>query len=380
MSLAIAAHSFTGVSETFIRAHVRNIAPDKTVAICQSPDGAIDLGIPAFSGAPPMPPQRGFGILKLARHFHRTLHLGMDSKVEDELIDFLKAHNTEAIMVEYLDMAVFFARVSKKSGIPLFAHAHGYDVSVVPNSRLWKARYRLLFPHLTGVFAPSKFLASRLGELGCPERKIHVTPCGVNPDEFSPSIEKDGSFVAVGRLVEKKAPLATINAFLQSGVHAEGAILHIIGDGPLSEQCRTLVSDRNATDAIVFHGRKGPEFVRSVMRKASVFLQHSVAAPNGDTEGLPVSILEAMSSELAVVSTHHAGIPEAVYDGQTGMLVNEHDVESMAMAIRSLHENPEVAKNMGRQGRIKVIEKFTQSSLAKKRSEIMGLKPQSAML
>jgi glycosyltransferase involved in cell wall biosynthesis len=110
------------------------------------------------------------------------------------------------------------------------------------------------------------------------------------------------------------------------------------------------------------------------MGKAQAFVQHSVEASDGDCEGLPVAILEAMGHGLPVVSTRHSGIPEAVSDGETGLLVEEHDVDGMADAMCALLEDPARAEAMGRAGRARVEAHFTHEKTAARLREIMGLR------
>jgi glycosyltransferase involved in cell wall biosynthesis len=90
------------------------------------------------------------------------------------------------------------------------------------------------------------------------------------------------------------------------------------------------------------------------MRGASVFLQHSVVASDGDREGTPVGVLEAGAAGVPVVATRHEGISEAVVDGETGLLVDEGDVERMGDALVELMSDPERARRLGAAGRRRV--------------------------
>src|SRR5690606_38663847 len=90
------------------------------------------------------------------------------------------------------------------------------------------------------------------------------------------------------------------------------------------------------------------------------FVQHSMTAPDGDIEGMPVAILEAASSGLPVVSTYHAGIPEAVLHGQTGFLVEEVDVDGMAAYMVKLATDPLLARNLGLAARKHMEQDYTQ--------------------
>jgi glycosyltransferase involved in cell wall biosynthesis len=123
------------------------------------------------------------------------------------------------------------------------------------------------------------------------------------------------------------------------------------------------------------HGGQSRDFVAQLMQEASLFVQHSRTAANGDSEGLPVAILEAMASALPVVSTKHSGIPEAVRDRVTGLLVEEMDVDGMASALAELLDNPDRAIVMGIAGRERVLEHFSLAHACERLRAIMGFLP-----
>ena len=95
------------------------------------------------------------------------------------------------------------------------------------------------------------------------------------------------------------------------------------------------------------------------MRQVRGFVQHSIVAPDGDGEGNPVAVMEAQLSGLPVVATRHAGIPEVVRDGETGLLLSEGDVDGMAAAMRRLVLEPALAARLGAAGQQRVSAQFT---------------------
>lgn len=95
------------------------------------------------------------------------------------------------------------------------------------------------------------------------------------------------------------------------------------------------------------------------MQRARAFVQHSIEAPDEDCEGLPNRILEAGASRLPVIATRHAGIPEAVRDGETGFLVEEKDVEGIGVRMMQLLQEPEVADQLGKNAWQYVCSQFT---------------------
>jgi glycosyltransferase involved in cell wall biosynthesis len=160
-------------------------------------------------------------------------------------------------------------------------------------------------------------------------------------------------FVAVGRLVEKKAPQLTIEAFAKVLAVHPTARLRFIGTGPLREQCEELAKLRCGR-AVEFLGEQPHDAVVRELQTARAFVQHSVVAPDGDMEGMPVSVIEAGASGLPVVSTRHSGIADIVVDGVTGFLVEEGGVDAMAARMAELVERPALAGALGRAARRRV--------------------------
>lgn len=294
------------------------------------------------------------------RRLAKTPVLYLSVSESERLAAFFKEHNVKAVLAEYGKTACIVQHACRSAGARLFVHFHGADAS--RDLKDWRIRraYRRLGRNVAGIITPSRFLADKLVAIGMPAEKTHIIPCGVDPDEFKPGGEPDPNLIlAVGRFVEKKAPHHTIVAFAKIAAKHPGARLEMIGDGALFETCRQLVEQAGLQERITLHGECAHEVVHRKMAQAAVFVQHSVTAANGDTEGLGVSILEAMSSGLPVVSTRHNGIPEAVVDGETGLLVDEHDVEGMSLALDRLLGDAQLCADMGAAGRARVIERFS---------------------
>ena len=376
--LALAASSFSQPSETFIRDHARTIAPQATILLCHEtpPPGLSEF--PALSGidmgAKPYAP--GFGrraTASVRRYWRRYASPYLSSEDKKRITAFLDHHAASALLAEYGPTGVMLARAARAAGVPLFVHFHGFDAAVVSRLPLWAERYRRLFAAAAGVIAPSRFIADKLKIMGCPDQKLHVCACGIDPGRFAPAGGSSSRLAAVGRLVEKKAPHVTIAAFGKIADRFPNARLDIVGDGPLAERCRRLIADLGLSDRVCLHGRQNHEFVSELMGRASMFVQHSVTSAFGDVEGMPVSVLEAMASALPVVSTRHSGIPEAVEQGVSGLLVAERDVDGMAEAMASLLNDQARAAQMGAAGRRRVLERYTQERSGETLRAIMGL-------
>ena len=151
---------------------------------------------------------------------------------------------------------------------------------------------------------------------------------------FAPAPKSRNRFLAVGRFIDKKRPDLTVRAFCEAAKDHPDAMLEMIGDGPLMPACKALVAKSGLDGQVLFHGELPHDAVRDRLSRAQFFLQHSVTAPDGNTEGLPTAIQEAMAAGAVVLSTRHAGIPEIVRHGETGLLVAENDEPDFVNTIK----------------------------------------------
>lgn len=376
-SLAIAADGFGAPSETFVRDHVRMIVPGRTVLLARNGDGAAQLGCPVFvTGRSPASSLPGRLLAQasrmsgLGRYWHPRPLTRADT---GRAAAFLEDHRARALLAEFGPIGAEFAPAAAAAGVPLFVHFHGFDASALLRYPAVVAQYRALFGQAAGIVAPSRFVTDRLAEIGCPAHKLHVNACGVDPGRMAACDPVPGRVLSVGRLVEKKAPHLTLTAFARVAEDLPEARLEVIGSGPLEARCRRLVGALGLGDRVRFHGRLDHAQVLARMGRCALFAQHSVTAANGDVEGMPVAILEAMAAGLPVVATRHSGIPEAVVHGVTGLLVEERDVDGMAEAMRTLLRDPARSAAMGRAGRARVLERFTLQRSTGRLREIMGL-------
>jgi glycosyltransferase involved in cell wall biosynthesis len=138
----------------------------------------------------------------------------------------------------------------------------------------------------------------------------------------------------------------------------------------LWEESKEYVSTHGLSGNIHFLGAMGQSEYLPLLQESNVFIQHSVLTPSGDSEGTPVAILEASACGLAICSTRHAGIPDAVIEGKTGLLVDEHDVEGMASALKEFAANLEKTRLMGVAAREHIEEHY---DVVKLSAKIKGL-------
>jgi colanic acid/amylovoran biosynthesis glycosyltransferase len=266
-----------------------------------------------------------------------------------------------AVLAQYGTTGVRVMEACACEGVPLIVHFHGFDASVKAVLAEHVHTYPRLFQVAAAIVAVSHDMCERLVRLGAPPEKVHYAPCGVDCSQFvmSDAAAAPQIIVAAGRLVDKKAPHLTLLSFAEVLRECPDARLRLIGDGPLLGACGDLASGLGLGDSVDFLGQQPHHVIRDEMQNARCFVQHSVVALNGDSEGTPVAVMEAGASGLPVVATRHAGIGDVVVDGETGFLVEEHDIKGMARGLVRLMQDPALAARMGRAGRTQVEARFS---------------------
>ncbi len=239
---------------------------------------------------------------------------------------------------------------------------HAYDMSVFLRE-CGERVYEPLFRHGDLFLPVSRFWQQRLRKLGCPPERTVVHPMGIDCARFSFSLRQPGSdgvirLVSVARLVEKKGIAYALRSLAQVVPRHPVLEYTIIGEGPLRRELETLTQKLQLQRHVHFAGWVGQEALVGALSRMHLFLAPSVTAGNGDLEGVPVALMEAMASGLPVLSTAHAGIPELVEDGVSGLLAPERDIEALAGNIRRLLATPASWPGMARAGRARIEKGF----------------------
>lgn len=245
---------------------------------------------------------------------------------------------------------------------PMLTFFHGYDVSRWVDQHGAEA-YRELFDRGSLVSPVSEHWAKRLEELGCPKERLAVHRMGIDCHNISfraRTAPQAGcvNITTVARLTEKKGIEYALRALAR--VRAESPELafhyHVVGDGELRPQITELIDELQLREVVTLHGWQARTRVVELLDASHLFVLPSVTAADGDQEGIPVSLMEAMASGIPVVSTRHSGIPELVRHGDGELLVPERDVEALARAITRLLRDTESWSKIGHEGR-KIVEK-----------------------
>lgn len=322
MRVAIVSQVLGTYSETFIQTHVDRLPYEiltlHGVALDQVSDGSL---------------RKEALFERLWRYPIRKMGSFNDAKFLVQRQDrWFRKKGIEVVLAEYGPTGAMILPACLQAGVPLVTHFHGYDAHNRETLRENRERYSRLFAESAAVVGVSQSMVRQLVSVGAPRDRVHYIPYFVDQAQFGAIDPSRGgkSVLSVGRFVEKKAPHLTLLAFSEVLKSIPEARLEMAGEGPLLGPCRWLAKALGISEAVVFHGAKSHDWVQKAMQRARLFVQHSVEAGNGDSEGTPVAILEAQCCGLPVVATRHTGICDVVAEGKTGFLCEEGDYRAMS--------------------------------------------------
>jgi len=327
-------------SETFIQEHINRLPGNKKVL---------------YGGSFPVYDHEGKYLIRsklglLSYLIQKRIFRKKDIKVRtNALVNYLKEQKIDVVFAEYGTVGAMVTEACRLAGVPLVIHYHGADVHHHKTVAAYLPFYKKAFNYASAFISVSTDMIGELKKLGAPADKIVLASCGVDPTKFPQlNILNTGrDFLYIGRFVEKKSPESVVRAFEIVVKKFPDAKLWMVGQGPLFEETKKLISALGLEKNITLTGVLKTAQIKALIQESRIFVQHSVTAKDGDKEGTPVTILEAGSSGLAIVSTLHAGIKEAVINGETGYLVPEHDIEGMANYMIKFAADVQLAAEMG---------------------------------
>lgn len=236
----------------------------------------------------------------------------------------------------------------------------GYDATIVIDKN--PGIYDRLFK-IGDLFLPvSESLKNKIVDAGCDPKRIRIHYSGIDCNRFAfiehfPRNEGPTKLLTIGRLVAKKGIAYAIQAVFELKRKGYRVIYTVVGDGDLKPDLENLVSSLDLKNEVNLIGWKNHEEVLGLLRQSDILIAPSVSA-NGDQEGIPNALKEAMAIGLPVIGTRHGGIAELVQDSVSGFLVPEKDVQALSERLIFLIEHPQVGKEMGQRGSITVRQSF----------------------
>ena len=241
---------------------------------------------------------------------------------------------------------------------------HGYDVSRALVCSGGVNPYESVFEQADLILPVSNRWYGVLSRIGAPTDRMYVHRVGIDVSKFRYKVRKGTAnllrIVTTARFTEKKGIRYAVEAVAKVKKREPSLQIQydIVGEGELLAEIRELIASLGMIASIKLHGAKSHSEVRILLDEADVFMLPSVTASDGDQEGIPVALMEAMASGLPVVTTKHSGIPELVEDGVSGYLSPEKDSDSLAESIFKLVDNPDKWAELGAAGRAKVEREF----------------------
>jgi len=258
---------------------------------------------------------------------------------------------------------------------PSVVSFHGADVLVDMDKRAYREATREMLAAVTRVFVRSASLQRAVIDLGCDENKIDVVRTGIPLEQFSFRERKfpesgEWRFLHASRLVQKKGIATTLHAFTDFLQHFPKATLTVAGEGPMLAELKELIGKLKIADRVALPGFVPPDKLRGIFYDSHIFLHPSETGSDGNQEGIPNSMLEAMATGLPVFATEHGGIPEAIENGVSGVLAPERDHEALSHALLEAVEDRPFLARLARNGADVVAQKFDQRSQIRQLEEI----------
>jgi colanic acid/amylovoran biosynthesis glycosyltransferase len=331
-------------------------------------------GVPVYEIESGMPRRQGLRrrLIRLRNRLRRNFYATF-GKERRQLLDVLGKMRPAVALAQFGYMGLRVLPVTQELKIPLVVHFHGIDLSKLLRERLYRRSLKAAVGSFSAMVVVNAIQRDRLIDMGADRNRITIIPCGADTGFFTGERRSDNQVVrvvAVGRFVEKKGWPFAIRAFARFYRNSPEARLDLVGDGPLREDLEALVDTLGIRDATTFHGFTRPEETRNRFREASIFVQCSVRASDGDEEGCPVSVTEAMASEIPVVVFDTPGMADQVIDGETGYLVEEGDTEALAERLTRLAGDAALRTRLG-ENAVKQAQQFDIKGQIRKLEDVL---------
>lgn len=392
LRVAVFANEFPALSETFVLSHITGLldAGNDVTIFANVPrvgDPSVHADFQRYRLAErlryrAMPANRvarvlGASEILLRRRLARPTLRALDPRYQEEARSLSLLHWTDRLLdLPPFDIihchfgltgrtAAFLREIGAIRG-RLVVNFHGVDAS----ARLDQEPdfFRHLFR--TGdLFLPvSAHFRQRLIRHGCDPDHIRVHHLGVDLTRFPfrqrhPDPARPLTVLTIARLVDKKGVAYGLRAVAQATAAGAPIRYVIVGDGPLRASLESLARELGIANRVTFCGWKTQDEIVALMDEMDALLFPSITGANGDQEGSPVVLKEAMATGLAVVATRHAGVDEIVEHGVSGVLADERDVSGLTAGLHALARDPALCARFSAAGRAKVAAEFDVQSL-----------------
>ncbi len=365
MTVACYCHDFLKPDMQHVYRQIVSLQRWKPAVICQKREHADVFRFSEKSTSVlPKPPWRW-----LRRNWYKYVKREPLQISTGRVIEILKEiyrYEAAVVHVFFGHMAIQLLPLLKTCPKPVVVSFHGADVGVDVTKPAMRAALEGVFTHAKLVLARSESLLDGLRALGCPPEKLRLQRTGIPLNEW-PLLERpwpaDGKWhlLQACRLVPKKGLRATLTAFREISAKFPQATLAFAGDGPLRAELEQLAKDWGLAERVSFPGFLQQEQLRAAVQSSHLFIHPSETPTDGNREGVPNAMLEAMATGLPVLATHHGGIPEAVTHDVSGWLVNEGDATGLATGALTIMQDEAKYRAMAQAAHQEVVTKFART-------------------
>ena len=292
-----------------------------------------------------------------------------------QLTRILSEKHAQLLHIYFGHIAVHLLPLIRTWPRPVVVSFHGADVFVDMEKPSYRDATRRMLDAVRLVLVRSESLERELINLGCARDKIRIQRTAIPLEEVpfqSRSWPNDGSWrlLQACRLIEKKGLRTSLRAFATFAKTYPAATFTIAGEGPLQNEIERLARQLGIAERVIFTGFIAQKELRQHFYDSQIFLHPSETGSDRNQEGVPNSMLEAMASGLPVFATRHGGIPEAIEDGVSGVLVDERDHAALAQRLLEWVRQPEGLSTMASAGSKTIAQKFEQSAQTHRLEEI----------
>ncbi|MCX5679742.1 MAG: glycosyltransferase family 4 protein [Candidatus Omnitrophica bacterium] len=290
----------------------------------------------------------------------------------------VKKHNIELVHCDKaLPSGLIAYYLNKLTGISYISYCHGEEVATYLKHTNVIKKMAAVYNTAAKVIVNSNFTKNLLISIGVKESNLVVIHPGTDADIFRPGIvslglrEKLGLknnriLLTVGRLQRRKGHDMVIRSLPELVKKFSDLVYIIIGDGEEMKYLENLAKEQGVGDKVVFAGRVRQEDLPTYFNMCDIFIMANRSMENGDVEGFGIVFLEANACEKPVIGGNSGGVPDAVIDGRTGIIVDGGKEGELVAAISELLSDPIKAHEMGSYGRKWVVENFGWDLIFKK--------------
>jgi colanic acid/amylovoran biosynthesis glycosyltransferase len=332
----------------------------RPVVFCQKRENAAAF---PFTGIRILPKPRTHALRRLWQKQILGRPITIYRSEARHILNALRAEGAAVLHVYFGHIGVHLLPLLEICPLPVIVSFHGADAGVDLDRPAHLAPTRRMLEQATLLLARSESLAARLVALGADPTKIRLHRTGIPLAEIpfgqrTPPADGAWRCVQACRLIAKKGLPSAIRAFAEFAQSFPKATFVIAGEGPQLAELQALAETLKIKDRVRFAGFLPQGELRALYAKSHLFLHPSELSVNGDQEGVPNAMLEAMASGLPVVATAHGGIPEAVEHGVSGLLSPERDPDALAQSLLILARDPQRYARMSAAAAARVAAEF----------------------